>query len=124
MGYRSDVTIRCEEKAINLFKEAWQKVDFKPHRMYVSGEKGNCTYTLCWDSVKWYAGYEEVEAIMDVCNQLNEYVESGYAYKFIEVGEDNATEEYGNETGYDVFSDFYIVVDVNLPKDNRDLLED
>ena len=121
MGFRSDVTIRCEEKAVNLFKEAWQKVDFKPHRFYVSGKDGNYTYTLNWNWVKWYDGFEEVDAIMDVCYTLDEKNEDGYAYKMIEIGEDNSTEVYMNELGSDVFSDFYVVVDVNLPSDIREI---
>ena len=36
MGYRSDVTIRCEEKAFQMFKTAWEKADFKPHRILES----------------------------------------------------------------------------------------
>lgn len=124
MGYRSDVTIRCEEKAVNLFKEAWQKVDFKPGKIYVSGEKGNCTYTLCWEWVKWYDGFEEVDAIMDVCNSLEGNNEDGYAYKLIEIGEDYATEERCNDTGNKVFADFYVITSVNLPDDKRGLLLD
>lgn len=121
MGYRSDVTIRCEEKAFQMFKNAWETVDFKPHRILESGEDGNYTYTLNWNWIKWYDGFEEVEAIMDVCRGLDDNEEMGYAYKFIEIGEDNATTEYANEVGYGVFEDFYVVVDVNLPDDIREI---
>lgn len=116
MGYRSDVTIRCEEKAFQMFKTAWEKVDFKPHRIYESGEDGNYTYTLNWNWVKWYEGcFEEVDAIEAVCTSLNDNDEEGYAYKIIEIGEDNAIKEYANDSGYGVFEDFYVVIDVNLP---------
>ena len=121
MGYRSDVTVRCEEKAFQMFKEAWEKFDFKPHGIFESVEAGGYTYTLIWSCVKWYDDFEEVDGIMDVCYSLDEKNEDGYAYKMIEIGEDNATEEYANEVGYDVFADFYVVVDVNLPKDIREI---
>ena len=121
MGYRSDVTIRCEEKAFQMFKTAWEKVDFKPHRILESGEDGNYTYILNWNWVKWYREFEDVSEIMKVCYELDEKDEDGYAYKVIEIGEDNATEEYANEAGYEVFDDFYVVVDVNLPSDIREL---
>lgn len=121
MGYRSDVTVRCEEKAFQMFKEVWEREDFKPNRIFESGEDGNYTYTFVWNWVKWYDGFKEVDAIMDVCYTLDEKNEDGYAYKMIEIGEDNTTEEYSNEAGYDVFADFYVVVDVNLPSDIREI---
>lgn len=58
MGYRSDVTIRCEEKAFQMFKTAWEKADFKPHRILELGEDGNYTYILNWNWVKWYREFE------------------------------------------------------------------
>ena len=114
MGYRSDVTIRCEEKAKDLFKEAWSKVDFAPDVIGMSGEVGNETYTLNWEWVKWYGEFEEVDAIMDVCKSLDGNNEDGYAYKLIEIGEDYATEERCNDRGNEVFADFYVVASVNL----------
>ena len=68
-----------------------------------------------------YREFEDVSEIMNVCYALNEKDEDGYAYKVIEIGEDNATEEYANEAGYEVFDDFYVVVDVNLPSDIREI---
>ena len=117
MGYYSDVTIRCEEKAYEMFEEAWKKVNFKPCSVYEANENGNHTYILQWIGVKWYYEFDEVESIMSVCNLLNKNNEEGYAYKCIEIGEDNATDEYANEIGLDVFADFQVIVDVSLPSD-------
>lgn len=117
MGYYSDVTIRCEEKAYEMFEEAWKKVDFKPYSVYEANENGNHTYVLQWIGVKWYYEFDEVEAIMSVCELLNKNNKEGYAYKCIEIGEDNATDEYANEIGLDVFEDFQVIVDVSLPSD-------
>ena len=33
MGYYSDVTIRCEEKAFEMFKEAWKKAEMTPDKV-------------------------------------------------------------------------------------------
>lgn len=44
MGYRSDVIIRCEEKAFQMFETAWEEADFKPHRMLESGFNGGNYY--------------------------------------------------------------------------------
>lgn len=119
MGYRSDIAIRCEEKAFQEFKTAWEKVDFKPSTILSTEDDGNYTYILEWNWVKWYQDFEEVEKITEVCRTLDGKNEDGFAYKFIRIGEDNATEEFGNEVGYDVFSDFYVVVSVNQPKNTR-----
>ena len=58
---------------------------------------------------------------MNVYYALDEKDGDGYAYKAIEIGEDNATREYANEAGYEVFDDFYVVIDVNLPSDIREI---
>lgn len=121
MGYRSDVTIRCEEKAKDLFKDVWSEYDFAPDEICLSGEVGNETYTLKWEWVKWYEGFDEVDAIIGVCNSLEGDNEDGYAYKLIEICEDYATYERANDRGNEVFADFYVITSVNLPKDSRPL---
>lgn len=120
MGYRSDVTIMCEEKAYEMFKEAWGKVDFKPNHIYVS-EKNN-QYTLQWNWVKWYEDYEQINEITKVMDNLDKHEEEeGHAYKIILIGEDNAIEERKNKGAWNAFEDF--VVDVNLPSDNKEIEE-
>ena len=77
MGYYSDVTIRCEEKAYEMFEEAWKKVDFKPCKVYETNESNNHTYVLQWIGVKWYYEFDEVELICTNCNKksmVNGYI--------------------------------------------------
>ena len=112
---RKDVIIRCEVKAFQMFKDAWESVDFKPYKVLQSAEDGN--YTIKWNSIKWYRGFTDVDAIEKVCDILCDMNEEGYAYKKIHIGENNSTEEYSNTLGEDVFADFYVIVDVNLPTD-------
>ena len=45
MGYRSDVSIICKEKAFENFKKAWEEVDFKPDRIL----KNDDAYFLIWE---------------------------------------------------------------------------
>jgi len=93
MGYRSNVYIsklgRSEKELKNLFKEnnieavkEFEDVD---------------TVGYAISDVKWYSGYKDVEAI----NSFIEEEDCEYPRGLINIGEDNATEEYGlpYETG-------------------------
>ena len=115
MGYCSDVSIICKEKVFEELKNAWISVDLKPDRILNNGDE----YIVEWYSLKWYRGYTDVEAIEKVLSTygMEDYcTQEEYAYKQIIVGEDNATEEYANEIGYDVYDcDFYTSVVIEHP---------
>jgi hypothetical protein len=114
----------CEEHAFEMFKKAWEKADFKPYHIYQSGEDGNYHYILIWEWVEWYRGREGVEAITKVMDSLDEQEEKdGCAYKLIEIGEDNYTDERKNLRGQSEFEDFHVIVTVNLPKENVDFID-
>lgn len=108
----------CEKKAYEMFKEAWETVDFKPTYIMKTEE----AYIFQWEFVKWYDCFKEVQAIESVVDALNEYAETyyveddaGYAYKVIEIAEDNAIREYYNDRGEWLFEDFKVVTSVKLP---------
>ena len=119
MGCKSNVTIQCKEKAFKLFKEAWESVSennyFKPNKVLKSDD----IYTFMWDCVKWYESFDDVTAITNVMNKLDDYEyckNEKYAYKFIRLGEkygDIETRE--NEASWDELYDFYPIIEVNLP---------
>lgn len=119
MGYRSNVTIQCKEKAFKLFKEAWESVSednyFKPNKVLKSDD----IYTFMWYDVKWYESFDDVTAITNVMNKLDDdyYCKNEeYAYKLIRLGE-----EYGdieireNDASWYELDDFYPIIEVNLP---------
>lgn len=106
MGYRSDVRIVMSKNGYKEFK----KYVNKHTKNYVSKEikpgtvvsLSNYDYNMLnsldvsketidgkqvyigWDSVKWYEGYEEIDAIMDSLNKLEE---NGYGFNFARSGE-------------------------------------
>lgn len=92
MGYYSEVTIRCEEKAFEMFKEAWRKAEMTPDKVLKTND-GTGNYIIQWDMVRWDTDYPEVAAINDVIKKLNELQDpsdtkdEGLGYKFMRVGE-------------------------------------
>lgn len=108
MGYYSDVSIICKEKAFENFKKAWEEVDFRPDRIL----KNDDAYFLIWEWVKWCDYYPEVQKIIEVMDKLDEQMDDEYGYSMIEIGEDNYTNTRGNQT----FERFYVVVQANVPE--------
>lgn len=92
MAYYSEVTIRCEEKAFEMFKEAWKKAEMTPDKVLKTND-GTGDYIIQWDMVRWDTDYPEVAAINDVIKKLNELQDpsdtkdEGLGYKFMRVGE-------------------------------------
>jgi hypothetical protein len=127
MGYRSEVTIICESKAYEMFKNAWKKVEFKPDVIRTNGDH----YAIQWSWVKRYSGYEDVKAIEEVMKKLDrepycvdDCAEEGYAYHQIEIGEDNRTEERSNDWATEVASDYYVTCSVEIPDYLKEIKED
>lgn len=92
MAYYSEVTIRCEEKAFEMFKEAWKKVEMTPDKVLKTSDNTG-DYIIQWNMVRWDTDYPEVAAINDVIKKLNELQDpsdtkdEGLGYKFMRVGE-------------------------------------
>lgn len=94
MGYRSDVAIKCGDKAYKMIMDAAMAHDVKPDVAYKCDE---FDWIICWDSVKWYYSYEDVAAIESVLSCLDTKYEEddsdGYAYTFARIGEDDEDTE-------------------------------
>lgn len=92
MEYYSEVTIRCEEKAFEMFKEAWKKTEMIPDKVLKTNDNTG-DYIIQWEMVRWDTDYPEVAAINDVIKKLNELQDpsdtkdEGLGYKFMRVGE-------------------------------------
>ena len=91
MGYRSEVAIKCEENAFEMFKEVCRKVNYLPDKIYKEGNE----YILYWDWTKWYEDFDWIQAIISVMDRLDKLNDSksdkdtGYGYKFLRLGEDD-----------------------------------
>jgi len=116
MGYRSEVAIKCEEKAYEMFINALKKVNEAPDRIYVYEVDGYKEYLLKWDWVKWHEGfgYKDVDAVTDVMNALDEYddQDTGYGYKFLRLGEDD-TDVESRTNNYEV--ELYFIREIEIP---------
>lgn len=110
MGYYSEVAIKCEEKAFKLFEEVFSKKELyvEPDHIYKDGDD----YIIHWDWIKWYDGFEGVDAITDVMETLNDNTTDGYGYRFMRLGEDdNDTETMEND--YDI--DLWMIRKIDIP---------
>ena len=105
MGYRSDVRVIVSrngykklknyvEEHINKYKSTLSPNSISLTRDYdynllnnldvsKASSDGKQIY-LGWNYLKWYDGYEEVDAIMDSLNKLEE---NGYGYRYSRIGE-------------------------------------
>lgn len=117
MGYYSEVTIRCEEKAFEMFKEAWKKAAMTPDKVLKTND-GTGDYIIQWDMVRWDTDYPEVAAINDVIKKLNELQDPSdtkdeeLGYKFMRVGEnlgDIETEQNDGEI------ELYVIQCADIP---------
>jgi len=101
MGYRSQVVLaigealipqfmvtmaKCPEARAMCFGDADQTRDFQ-------GEKGSLFFE--WDHIKWYAGYEEVQAIEDFLNWAEDKlkidgkeIDGDEHFRFVRIGEE------------------------------------
>ena len=113
MGFRSNVYIKCEEKAFELFKDAFSKAEQNPDSLE---KTENDIYKFSWNWIKWNQYYGDIQVFEDILSQLcsEEFdLLEGYAFKAIWIHEDDSTEIRMNSSGDNAFEDFYITVDVS-----------
>ena len=117
MGYRSDVVLAIGKEltpflllATSRCKQAEELV-FKHHdlfdRDYYEG------WLLRWESIKWYEGYEDIDAIQKFVDEAcaDEYKIEEYGkernsseyIKFVRVGEDSSDVEMQGEGFWDIY---------------------
>ena len=94
MGYYSDVGIKCRKKAFEMFREAWNEHNIHPDVVLIDKERNE--YLIAWSCVKWYDKFEDVSAITEVMDRLdnmsdaNIVAKDGYGYAFTRIGEESA----------------------------------
>jgi hypothetical protein len=80
----SKVTIKCECKAYEVFKNACKEINLIPDKVYKDKEN---EYLICWDWLKWDSNDNSIIQVMkyldnEMCNKKD------YGYKFIRMGEE------------------------------------
>ena len=115
MGFYSQVQITAESKALEMFKAAVAKYEWK-YNLNETDEHGVITF----DWVKWYPDFDEVKDVEEVRKLLNgeDYNNiDGYGYKIIVLNEDDTNEEYSNDKGDAHFYDVCIQCQIDNPYD-------
>jgi hypothetical protein len=90
MGYRSNVYLKANIELIDDFQS---KFTSDTHYWDTFSSGSNYFYVF-WDDTKWYSSFPEVQ---DICGWVSDNSDN---CGMIEIGEDNATEIWGNP--YDV----------------------
>ena len=122
MGYRSDVRIIVSKngytelrKYVEEHIKKYKLENIKPDSVSASfdydfnllnsldvskASDDNKQVCLGWNDLKWYDGYEEIDAIMDSLTKLGK---NGYGYRFARIGEntEDIEEQYNNSTPKD-----------------------
>lgn len=102
MGYRSDIRIITSKEGFDKLKEFVE--NYLKEKNYTEynllnecdiKEQGKEQYYLGWNSLKWYDGYTEVDAIMKGLDYLEE---NEYSYRYMIIGEsyDDVEESYND----------------------------
>lgn len=96
MGYRSEVYLKA---SIEL-KEGFESQFTKESHYYDYIKSDEEYFYVYWSWVKWYHSYKEVK---DIINWVNAERDEFYV-GMIAVGEDNATEQYGDTSEVDMWT--------------------
>lgn len=100
---RSEVAIKCEEKAYEMLKETCHKADIMPDKIFKDGDK----YILYWDRIRWDDDCDEISAIVKTLDKLdklqnpNDREATGYGYRFMRLGE-NYEDTETRENDWDI----------------------
>ena len=100
MGYRSDVCLRVEPHVVEVIDAAKMMCDDlrAAFANAVINGNSNCT-DFRWDSVKWYDGYKDVDAVMSLLHSLPDE-----DYGMIRIGEEvGDVEYYGEPSEFDMY---------------------
>ena len=102
MGYRSEVVFIVAKEVMPQFLATMakspetRKMCFSETYMRIKDFQGDGNILFNWNSIKWYEGYEEIDAITDFMDWCDDEDEHGY--RFCRVGEnddDNVVRGWG-----------------------------
>jgi hypothetical protein len=103
MGYRSDVYLRVNDSSEKVLGIA-RKMDKELDKIISEGTLNSFQSTgvptdMCWESIKWYANYPDIAAVMNILSQLPDE-----DYGLVRIGEETDDIEYlGDPAAYDMY---------------------
>lgn len=107
MGYYSDVAIKCNANAYNLFKKVWENEypNIIPDKILTPKNTKNGSYVLQWEWTKWDDEFDDIKVIIGVMNYLDEHnTDKRNYYSYIRVGENyDDVEKRSNNTDLSLF---------------------
>lgn len=115
MGYYSDVKIACQA---NVAKRIYPLAK-EFYRYECCTDEDSNVFVFSFPDVKWYEGYEEVDAVMDALRECNEN-KYGEWY-FLRIGEEYGdVEELFSDNAYDTAVPDYIRIERSIETNIRE----
>lgn len=102
MGYRSEVAIKCQDKAFEMFKKTYSECGLMPDKIY---EEDDCKI-IYFSWIKWYhPEFDDIVAMEKTMDELDRLLNKEYydddaiydqklGYKFLRLGEDESDVEH------------------------------
>lgn len=92
MGYKSDIYIKVEKELTQQLIDVLHEAGIEPDQF---GSDGYYTYaSVEW--VKWYDHFDDVKKVNAFFDSLPSWDEDGPTGGMLSIGEDNATDQWGN----------------------------
>jgi hypothetical protein len=115
---RSEVAIKCKDKAYQMLINVCRKNNFMPDKVY----EDDGEYILYWSWIKWFDVYTSVAEIERTLNQLNRFQtdeDAAYGYTFLRLGEnDSDIETKSNDDSIELYTVHNIYIPDNLKELN------
>ena len=116
MGYRSTVYLKTTSEGYTMMKQMNDRTKEKEDKVLAYAEvyktsSGN--YKICWEDIKWYSGYKQIQNVNEVMNLMDE---QEIPYSFIRIGEETGDVEHRRSCPEDMpyeIEAFEPVVDIN-----------
>ena len=119
MGYRSQVVLAISKYLTPFFtlkvtqNKAAESLVFADADTFDRDYGGDKSWLLTWDSIKWYEGYEDIQAlesfIEEACGDEYEFEVDGEAQassehiRFVRVGEEHEDIEFRGDGFWDIY---------------------
>lgn len=115
MGYRSNIEVLCGAKAYQELHSVMSQHGWHPDSVSRVPDHDVYFFELC--GYKWYDGYSDVDAFMQVISDLDSHNnDPSYYYSFIRLGEEQSDVETLSNHDYSFpYCDHYVYTTTDRP---------